>query len=341
MTTKAQAARADPEPQSLTGVEKVTVLLLALGRPKATQLLKRMDADEIKLIARAADRLPVVSAADLAHLVEEFAGKFSGGVSFVGTPGEVKDLLADVMAEEDFAGMQAGAEPGDEPVWRKVARLEDDVIRNYLLREHPQTVAVILSRLDPAQAARLIGSLPADLRNTLLTRMLCVKAIAPDALDALEQTMREDLIALPPPGSGTHTVIAGILNRLDKAQLDAALRHLSELRPVEVAGLRARLFAFEDLGTLPPKALMLLSSQVPVERLVLALRGTALDLQSAVLGGLPARARRMVEQELQSESDASAREIAEARRSIVDAVLALMAQGQIELPAAEARTQAG
>src|SRR5690606_40686689 len=102
--TKAQAP-ARPEPKSLSGVEKVTVLLLALGRPKAAQLLKRMDAEEIRLIARVANQLPMVSADDLADLVDEFAQMFSGGVNFVGTANEVKDLLAAVMSEDEIADL--------------------------------------------------------------------------------------------------------------------------------------------------------------------------------------------------------------------------------------------
>lgn len=327
-----QQVRAEPAPRTLTGVEKVTVLLLALGRPKAAQLLKRMDAEEIRLIARAANQLPAVSPDDLARLVEEFATLFSGGINFVGTASEVRSLLAEVMSEDEISDLLADAGDGEEPVWSKVARLKDDIIRAYLLREHPQTVALILSRLNPAHAARLIGSWPADLRNALLIRMLGIKTVAADALEVLEATLHEDLITLQAPTASRHTGIADILNRLDKAQFDAALKHLSEARPADVEAMRSLLFTFDDLASLPPKALMLVFNQIPAERLILALRGAEYEFQDAVLAALPARARRMVEVELQAESDASAREIAEARRAIVDVVLKLMAQRQIELP---------
>lgn len=330
-------ARGNIEPITLTGVEKVTVLLLALSRPKAAQLLKRMDADEIRLIARAANRLPVLSADHLAQLVDEFAHLFSGGINFVGSAKEVQGLLAEVMTEEEAADLLADGPGRDEPVWAKVARLKDDIIRAYLLREHPQTVALILSRLAPQLAARLIGSLPAELRNTLLIRMLGIKTVAPDALEVLEATLREDLITLQSPAGGAHTGVAEILNRLDKVQFDAVLKHLSMARPADVGAMRSMLFTFDDLASLPPKALALVLNQVSTERVVLALREADFGFQEAVLTGLPARARRMVELELQAESDASAREIADARRTIVDVVLKLMAQRQIEPPAADIR----
>ena len=330
-------AQAKSEPKSLTGVEKVTVLLLALSRPKAAQLLKRMDAEEIRLIARAANRLPVLSAEDLAELVDEFARMFSGGVSFVGSAREVKDLLGEIMTEEEVAELLSDGGGGEEPVWAKVARLKDEIIRAYLLREHPQTVALILSRLNPQLAARLMGSLPADLRNTLLIRMLGIRGVAPDALEVLETTLREDLITLQSPAAGAHTGLADILNRLDKVQFDAALKHLSKARPADMEVMRSLLYTFDDLASLPPKALMIVLNQIPTDRLVLALRETDFAFQEAVLTGLPARARRIVELELRAGNDASAREIADARRTIVDVVLKLMAQRQIDPPPADAR----
>ena len=332
--------QAEPELNSLTGVEKVTVLLLALGRPKAAQLLKRMDAEEIRLIARAANRLPTVSVDALARLVEEFAQMFSSGVKFVGTSSEVKNLLADVMSEEEITELLADEAGREEPVWGKVARLKDDTMRAYLLREHPQTVALILSRLNPPHAARLIGSLPADMRNRLLIRMLGIKSVAPDALEVLETTLAEDLIALRSPAASAHSSIADILNRLDKIHFDSALKHLAETRPADLDAMRDMLFTFDDLRKLPSRALMLVLNQVPTDRVVLALRGTDLDFQEAVLAGLPARTRRMVEMELQAETDASDREVEDARRVLVEVVLRLAAERQIELPGTELRARA-
>jgi len=328
-------ANAAPERKPLTGVEKATVLLLTLSRTKAAQLLRRMDAEEIRLIARAANRLPVLSAQDLAELVDEFADMFSGGIGFAGSTSEVKDLLAQVMSEEEAEELLAESAGKQEPVWVRVARLKDEIIRAYLLREHPQTMALILSRLDPTQAARIIGSLPLDVRNALLVRMLGIRTVAPDALEVLEEALREDLITLQSPAVGRHTGIADILNRLDKVQFEAALKHLAKARPADVEAMRSLLFTFDDLATLPPRALALVLNEVPPERLVLALQETDFAFQEAVLTGLPARTRRIVEMELQAESHASARDIADARRAIVDAVLRLMAQRKIEPPSAE------
>lgn len=329
---KAQATR---ESKPLSGIEKVAVLLLTLGRPKAARLLRRMDPEDVRLIAQVANQLPAVSSDELNRLVEEFAQVYSSGIKFVGSTEEIKALLSEVISEEEVDEILFRRTSNEEPIWSKLARVKDDILRAYILREHPQTAAVILLRLNPQLAARVIGTLPPNLRSALLIRMVGTKSVAPDALKVLEQALAEDLIALESPADGTHAGIAEILNRLDKPQLDHVLRDLSRARPEEVEAIRSRLFTFEDMPLLPPKALMIVLNQVPAEKLVLALRGAEPAFQDAVLSGLPARTRRIVELELQAESEASAKDVANARRMVAETVLKLAAQRQISLPQAE------
>lgn len=330
MTTIKARAKGDSRP--LSGVEKVAILLLALGRPKAAQLLRRMDREEVRLIAQVAKQLPPISSEELEQLVDEFANSYSSGIRFVGTAEEIRNLLSEVMAEEEIDDILSPPASSEEPVWSKLGRIKDDILRSYLLREHPQTAAVILLRLNSQLAARLMGSLPSELRNALLIRMVGTKTIAPEALAVLEQTLAEDLITLETPAAGAHAGIAEILNRLDKPQLDGALRDLGQARPADTEVIRGMLFTFEDLPLLAPKALSLVMNQIPLDKLVLALNGTATTFQEAVLGALPTRSRRIVELELQAESDASEREIADARRLIADTVLRLASQRKITLP---------
>jgi flagellar motor switch protein FliG len=327
-------ARPVPPAKSLSGAEKVAVLLLALEKSRATQLLKRLAPEELRLITRSASHLRPVSAADLEALVEEFAKQFSSGVNFVGTIEEVERLLSDVMTEDQIAEVMSDEQTKDEPVWERVSELKQDVVRSFLSKEHPQTAALILSRIDSATAAKIIGSFPAELRNGLICRMLDINSVPEDALRAVERTVYEDLI-LPAASAGgdSQMGVAEILNKLDKTQTDDALKAVVAQRPDAAKALKSMLFAFEDLVKLDPRARTVLFDQVPTERLVLALKGTDAEFQGVVLSSLASRSKRMVEAELQGGSAATAREVAEARRSIVDAVLKMVAKGEIELGA--------
>jgi len=325
---------------ALGGVEKVAVLLLALGKGRAAKILKHFDPQELRLLTRSAADLRTISVGDLETLVEEFAQRFSSGVNFVGTAAEIRSLLAGVMTEEEIAsaGGEAGEAPGpqaeaDGPVWQQISKLKVDVLRAYLIKEHPQTVAFILSKIGSETAAKALSSFPADYRSSLLCRMLDIKKVASDTLRVVEVTLKEELLATTT--SASHTGIADILNRLDRTQIDAVLKSLGEMRPDDAKALKRMLFTFDELATLSASARTTVFDQVPIERLVLALKGTDPAFQSTVLSSLGARSRRMVEAELQGGSTATPRDVAEARRIIVDTVLKMIAKGEIELKPAD------
>ena len=320
-------------PAALTGAEKVAVLLLALGKDRSAKLLKKFDAEELKLLTRSAADLRPVGMSDVEKLVEEFAHGFGNSVKFTGTVTEVKDLLSGVMTEEQFAEVLSDAPVKEEPVWERVSVMKADALRNFCAKEHPQTVAFILSRVESGLAADVIAAYPSELRNGLLCRMITVKAIAEDAARAAESVLREDLLAAPTQSS--HSGIADILNRLDKSQSEEVLKSLAEVRPEEAKALKSMLFTFEDIAKLDPAVRTTVLDQVPIDRLVTSLKGTDAEFQGVILSALASRARRMVEAELAGGASPSPREIAEARRTIVAVVLRMIAAGDIQLGADE------
>jgi flagellar motor switch protein FliG len=331
-------ANSSPSPSAahpviLTGAEKVAVLLLALGKQRAAKLLRRFDAEELKLLTRSAAELRPVSPNDLETLVEEFAQKFSNGLNFVGTLNEVKDLLAGVMSEDEIDEAMSNGDDRQQEVedalWERISRIKLDTLRAYLIKQHPQSVALILSKVDSELAAKLISSFPPELRNGLLSRMLGLRKVAPESVRAVELALREDLLT---SSANSHSSIADILNRLDRAQSEDVLKSLAEVRPDDAKALKGLLFTFEQLPQLPASARAVLFDQIPIERLVMALRGTEPEFQEAILSSLAARSKRMAEAELQSGATVPPRDIAKARRSIVEAVLKMMAKGEIEQP---------
>jgi flagellar motor switch protein FliG len=333
MTAKTE--RSAPSLSSLTGAEKVAVLLLALGKTKAAQILKRFDADELKLITRSAADLTTITAADLDMLVEEFAKKFATGIKFIGTAKELENLLVAVMTEDEIAEVKSGGErTKEEPVWDIVSRLKEDVLRACLQKEHPQTAALILSRIDSGTAAKIVGGYPAAQRNDLLCRMLVMGAVSDEAIAIVEEMLREELTASQGNSTAdTHTNIANILNKLDKTQSDDVLQSMAALRPDGAELVKGMLFSFDDLVTLSPSVRTTVFDQVPIERVVLSLKGLEPQFQATILSSLASRSRRMVEAELQNGISGSARDVTEARRLIVDIVLRMVANGEIDLKA--------
>ena len=110
-----------------------------------------------------------------------------------------------------------------------MSRAKVDVLRAYLIKEHPQTVAIILSRIDSEAAAKAISSFPPDYRANVMCRMLGFKKVSEDAVAVIERALSEDLVATAAPTS--HLGIADILNRLEKTQTEAVLKTLPRFVP--------------------------------------------------------------------------------------------------------------
>lgn len=324
----------------LKGSEKVAALLLTMGKPAASRLLKHFDAIEIRQITRSAAELGSVSLDTVEALVEEFAEHFTGGQDLRSGVGEVRELLQGVLPPEQITDIMSEVLGSSNHVlWERISTMSETVLVTYLTDEHPQTAALILSKINAACAAKVMSLLPRDLRNGLMRRMVSLQAVAEPVLKLLEDKLHEDLLlAAARSGSGKpSTRIAEIINKMDREQTEDLLDSLAEDRPEDAAFLRGLVFNFEDIVKLTQRDRSVLMDKLPTERVVLALSGAGPEVRESILSSLGARARRLVENELNGGSAAPARDVAAARRMIADTVLDLAARGEIELaPAADA-----
>ncbi len=317
--------------RTLTGPEKVGVLLLALGKQRASELLKKFNPEELNIIVRSTEVMPTITAAELERIVEEFEGQLGLGTPFVGRPEDVKRLVTDVITENKSSADANDQFVARQDIWGRLATLPDDVLQAYFKKQSPQVVAYYLDRLGSERASGILKGFPPAERNDLLNRILGLGQVAPQTIEALESSLHEELFDVDRRSSDKHITMAGILNNLDKSDSTEALEYLASLKPKDAEAIRKMLFKFEDLMRLSAKSLTVLMDGVPVERTVIALQGAEPALQTKVLSALSPRARRMAEAEMQSPANVPPRDIVDARRAIVDSVLKLSAEGTIDL----------
>ncbi len=314
--------------------EKVAVLLLALDKSLASQLLQHFEHDEITRIRGAADSLEPITADDLEAIVEEFANQVSTGLNFVGTPGEVHDLLNTALSsDEDEQSAAQDGQPSEDPtVWAQLAQMPDDLLASFLQSEHPQTIAVVLSNTDSECSAKIVAQLPQQLSTDIMRRMLSLKPLNDDVVSLLEEELRLGLQSEQEQGSANaaHPRIANMINRMDGDQRQQIIDSIMAVAPDEAEAIKKLLFSFEDVEQLSEKACQVLFGEVPADIVVTALNGAGAMLRERVLSSLSPRSRRMVETELTSGSDVLASDIAEARLKIAGIALGLIESGQIQ-----------
>ena len=321
----------------LKSAQKVAALLLVMGKPLASRLLGHFDASELKVITRAAAGLGSVPVDVVEELVEEFAGEFSNGTELSGTPDRAENLLAGVLPPEQVADIMSdvlGSSNGT--IWQRIAALPAPILTDYLVRQHPQVMTLALSKLGARAAAAVMELMPRERRNEVTRRLLVLAPVADAALRVIETRINQDLIVNPPAPPGAQTSrMAEIINKMAPEHVEDMLQALEAERPEDAEALRAKLFSFDDLITLPQKTRQALFEKVASDKIVTALSGKDNDFRANVLSSLTARARRLVENELASAGDAPPREVAAARRLIADTLLAMAERGEVELREAD------
>jgi flagellar motor switch protein FliG len=322
------------EVKPLRSTEKVAALLLAMGRDLSGGILKEFDPEEIRLVTRAAAELKPISTPELEAIIEEFAENFSSGPNIFGTVGELEKLLNGVLPPDQVTDIIAEVLGNKtRSVWERISAVSESLLANYLHKEHPQTAALILSRVKPACAARVMSLLPADLRHDLMRRMLSLKPVVDDAMAIIENTMHEDFMInfARNLASDTYPRMADIINKMERTQMEESLQNLTESRPKSAEILKGMLFTFDDIINLASKARTLIFDQIPTDRVVTALKGADTEFRELILSSLASRTRRLVEHELATGVPANQREILEARRAITDLALEMAGRGEIEL----------
>ena len=322
----------------LAGSQKAAAVLLAMGRESAAQLLRHFSPEELREVTVAAARLGVVSGEALVSIVEQFTADFSRGPLLLGDESQTRELLAGAVAPDQIDSfLSRRISDGPLDVWSEATQLPDAPLAAFLKEEHPLIATYILSRLDPALAARVVALLPREMRNQTLRRLISPPTLAPAPLLLLETTLRETLLGGAPGASGedSRTRIADIINGLDPGDAEDVMRMLEASHPRDARVVRTMLFSFADLPRLSQRARALLFDKVETELVVQALRGTDIEFREPVLAAMASRSRRLVESELANASSAPTAETTKARKEIVRLVLGMARRGEIDLPSVD------
>jgi flagellar motor switch protein FliG len=323
-----------PATRTLKGPDKVAALLMTMAKPLVNRLLKQFDPEDIRLITRSVADLRPVPPQQIQTLIEDFADQFAAGASLMGTASEVERLLDGVLPREEIDRIMADLlGNADRSIWERISTVSETMLASYVLKEHPQTAAVILSKVKPSAAAKVMGHLPREFRDGVMRRMLTLKPIVDEAMRMLERTLHEEFMVnfSRNVGADSHGRIADIINKMERNQMEDVLESLATSRPKSAEILKGLLFTFDDIIKLTPKARTTLFDQVPNDKVVTALRGTDPGFRDTILQALSSRVRRMVEQELNDGQSIPARDVVDARRTITDLALEMAGRGEIEL----------
>ena len=183
--------------RKLTGPERAAVLMLSLGEQYGAKIFGLLDDDELREISIVMSSLGTIEAESVEQLLLEFVGRMSASGALLGNYDATERLLKQYLPAERVGGiMDEIRGPAGRNMWEKLANVQEEVLANYLKNEYPQTVAVVLSKLRPEHAARVLSILPEDLSLDCVNRMLKMEAVQKEVIERVEQTLRTEFMPI-------------------------------------------------------------------------------------------------------------------------------------------------
>ncbi|HYD27960.1 flagellar motor switch protein FliG [Brevundimonas sp.] len=319
--------------RKLTGPEKAAVILLSLGEDH-TRLWQSLDEDEIKEISQAMASLGTVSAQVVEELMVEFVSGMSGSGAVMGSYEQTQRLLNSFMpAERVDALMEEIRGPAGRTMWDKLGNVNEAVLANYLKNEYPQTVAVVLSKIKPDHAARVLTSLPEDFALECVQRMLRMEPVQREILDKIEQTLRTEFMSNLARTSkrDSHEMMADIFNSFDRQTEARFIGALEERNREAAERIRALMFVFEDLAKLDPGGIQTLLRAVEKDSLALALKGASESLRELFFSNMSERASKIMREDMESMGPVRLKDVDQAQMAMVQVAKDLAAKGEIML----------
>ncbi|MBI4183102.1 MAG: flagellar motor switch protein FliG [Proteobacteria bacterium] len=324
--------RAKEDFRTLTGPQKAAILMLSLGEEYSSKMFALMDDEEIKEISQTMSNLGTVGASLVERLFVEFADKLSATGSLFGSFETTERLLLKSMPKdrvdqimEDIRG------PAGRTMWEKLNNVNETVLANYLKNEYPQTVSVVLSKINSDHAARVLGLLPENFSMEVIMRMLRMEPVQKEVLDHVERTLRSEFMAnlARTQRRDPHEMMANIFNSLDRATENRFLTSLEERNRESAEKIKSLMFTFEDLLRLDTGGVQTLLRHAPKERLAVALKGASDTIKELFFKNMSERAGKMLKEDMEALGPVRLRDVDEAQAAVVSLAKDLANSGQI------------
>src|SRR6201998_259767 len=318
--------------RALTGPERAAVLMLALGDTHGEKVWKLLDDDELRTLSVTMSSLGTVDASAVEELLLEFVGRLSASGALMGNYDQTERLLQQYLPPERVAGlMEEIRGPAGRNMWEKLSNVQEQVLANYLKNEYPQTVAVVLSKLKPEHAARVLAILPEETALDVVTRMLRMEAVQKDVLERVENTLRTEFMSnlSQTRRRDAHEVMAEIFNNFDRQTETRFLTTLEEQNRESAERIKQLMFTFDDLVKLDTGSAQTLMRPLEQDKVGIALKGATDSARQFFLGNMSTRAPKMLVDEMKAIGPVRLRDVDEAQALLVNLAKDLAAKGEI------------
>ncbi|HQU42047.1 MAG TPA: flagellar motor switch protein FliG [Pirellulales bacterium] len=322
-----------------TELRKAAVLLMSLPEEDAGKVLAKLPPKQLEMVSVEIAKVGLVSREEQENAIQDFADASPGSIG-AGSGGLdlAKNLVERALGKNAGSTIESVRQQIEAMPFGFLQKVDSQNLLTFLMDEHPQTIALILSHLNAQQAADIIGGLPSDRQLAVVRRIATMGQTNPEIIHEVEKGLEHRMSSVMSQefeNAGGVEAVAEILNVTDRATERSLLENLAQEDPDLVEEIRRLMFVFEDIAKFSAKDVQTLLKNIENSQLAMALKGASEELKQKILGNMSVRAADLLKEEMQYLGPVRLSAVEQVQQQIVDVVRRLEDAGDITVSAGE------
>ncbi len=320
----------------LEKVDQAAILLLTIGESEAAQVLKHLDQREIQRISESMTGLGAVSTDQIEVVIDDFLQTVSdeSGLT-MGSSRYLKNTLTHALGENKANSVIEKINGGSTAGLDKLRWMDPRAIADFIATEHPQIQAIVMSFLEPEQAAQVIAYLPeGQMRRDIVMRVANLESIPPAAIAELAMVLEEQAGQAGPTRFaqlGGKRTAADILNSMAKGTNEEVMEAIREQDEDLGDAINELMFVFDNLAVVDDRGIQTLLKSVSTDALTVALKGADRALQDKIFSNMSKRAAELLQDDMEAKGPVRLSDVEASQKEILLVARRLAEEGEIVL----------
>ncbi len=317
----------------MSGIEKTALLLNVLGNNVTAKIFQKMKDNDVKRLVNVMGQVQKVPIPVVKQVLEDFYSEIAEEEKIIFGHATGRDFILETLGEDRARTVlgQLSVVEGSRTL-EALELVDSRTLANFLISEHPQTIALVLAHLEPNKKCDVLKRLPENVQTEVVLRIANLDFISPSLIAQVDEVLKQELATLGSIDTqqlGGVQPIADMLNVMDKSSEQNIMARVEEKDPQLAEEIRKLMFVFEDIVFIDDRGMQSLLKEVPNDKLVIALKTAPDEIKEKIFKNISKRAGDLLKDDLDSLGPVKLSDVEAAQQEIVNVAKRLEAEGKV------------
>ncbi|MGL4942605.1 MAG: flagellar motor switch protein FliG [Thermoguttaceae bacterium] len=316
-------------------LRKAAVFLVSIPEEAAAEILTRLPQKQVEVVMTEIAKIGMITPEEQENVIKEFSR--ANPTKLLGSAGgfNVAASLAESALGADGSAIIDSVRASLEAIpFGFLQKVDSQNLATFIVEEHPQTIALIITHLAPSQASDVINALTPERQIAVIRRIATMQQTSPDIIKEVEKGLEVRMASVMSQrfeSAGGVDAVAEIMNVIDRATGRTIMETLAQDDPQLVDDIRRLMFVFEDILKLTDTDIQTILKGVESSQWAKALKGSSEELREKIFRNMSKRAAQMLQEEMDFLGALRASEVETVQQEIVDVIRRLEDSGDVTI----------